>query len=345
MASGNALDDSAKSRRPGVFLLPRFYLAAACHRNRAGEVKGMDEYYEAIEAFPPWLAGPLSHVLPATARKIHEVRLRIGCPILFTIEGEAVLASACCPQNPALASMRIRSEQMDELLFSLCDGSVHSYEEELGHGFLTLAGGHRVGIGGRFVTDANGVPVLQHADSFNLRIARYVLCDIPPEVEHILAAHFIGLLIAGEPDSGKTTLLRSIIPILGRLRRTTVAIDERCELLPDHARDLGCFSGCDRIAGIQKATAIEMALRSLGPQVILLDELGSLMETHLLEQGFFSGVDFIATVHAASLAEAETRPQVRFLLEQKMLSGAICLKGRKEPGVIAERKDYHKCCI
>ena len=70
---------------------------------------------------------------------------------------------------------------------------------------------------------------------------------------------------------------------------------------------------------MDKARAVQMALRTLAPQVILLDELGSLEETMALEQGFFSGVDFIASIHAPDAAQAQCRPQVQALLQRGML--------------------------
>ena len=92
----------------------------------------------------------------------------------------------------------------------------------------------------------------------------------------------------------------------------------------------------ERIGGVDKARAVQMALRTLAPQVILLDELGSLEETMALEQGFFSGVDFIASIHAPDAAQAQCRPQVQALLQRGMLRRLVILAGRKTPGCIRE---------
>jgi stage III sporulation protein AA len=87
---------------------------------------------------------------------------------------------------------------------------------------------------------------------------------------------------------------------------------------------------------VDKARAVQMALRTLAPQVILLDELGSLEETMALEQGFFSGVDFIASIHAPDAAQAQRRPQVQALLQRGMLRQLVILAGRETPGCIRE---------
>ena len=90
------------------------------------------------------------------------------------------------------------------------------------------------------------------------------------------------------------------------------------------------------ISGIAKDRAVQMALRTLSPQVILLDELGGMQEVEALEQGLFSGVDFVATLHASSLEEAFRRPQVQALKAQGALRVMVLLRGRHFPGQVKE---------
>ena len=140
------------------------------------------------------------------------------------------------------------------------------------------------------------------------------------------------MILAGEPGSGKTTLLRSIAQELARQKKIVSVIDERRELMISGSG----APGVDVLCGIPKGQAVQMALRTLSPQVILLDELGSLDEVRMLEQGLFSGVDFIATLHAASPEQATMRPQVQRLLEQRALRVLVWLTGRASPGSIRE---------
>ena len=167
---------------------------------------------------------------------------------------------------------------------------------------------------------------LQKVTSLNLRIARSCAICLPPELDKLLEQHFTGLLVVGEPGSGKTTLLRTIARTLAERQRLVAVVDERGELFPP----------LERIGGVDKARAVQMALRTLAPQVILLDELGSLEETMALEQGFFSGVDFIASIHAPDAAQAQCRPQVQTLLQRGMLRQLVVLAGRETPGCIRE---------
>ena len=138
-------------------------------------------------------------------------------------------------------------------------------------------------------------------------------------------------------DSGKTTFLRQIVQSLAGMQRRVCVVDERGEIYPQElSGPYQQLPAVDTLSGIPKERAVQMALRTLSPQVIVLDELGSLAETAALEQGFFSGVDFIASVHAASAEEAVRRPQVKALQQQGMLRVLVLLQGCAEPGRVRQ---------
>ena len=179
--------------------------------------------------------------------------------------------------------------------------------------------------------------ILQQVQSLNLRIARAVPLMLPDRLYEILQRHFIGMLVVGEPDSGKTTFLRQIVQSLAGMQRRVCVVDERGEIYPQELSGPDQqLPAVDTLSGIPKERAVQMALRTLSPQVIVLDELGSLAETAALEQGFFSGVDFIASVHAASAEEAVRRPQVKALQQQGMLRVLVLLQGCAEPGRVRQ---------
>ena len=292
----------------------------------------MDEYKQAIQALPEPLARPLGQLQPKTARQVHEVRLRAGSPVWLNVGGTLCPADRLADCPPALAALRPTRPQMEQALYALCGGSVPTHQAELAEGYLTLPGGHRVGVGGRYLLHPQEGVVLQEVWSLDLRVARARQPALPPQLEALLAGRFTGLLLAGEPDSGKTTLLRAVAAHLAGRGRAVAVIDERAELWPP---DLSAARPpVDLVAGLPKARAIQMALRTLAPQVILLDELGGLAEVKGLEQGFFGGVDCIATLHAATLEEALRRPQVAYMRQKGMIRAVALLAGRQAPGCI-----------
>ena len=230
----------------------------------------MDEYYRAVKALPAWLAAPLAQLPAQTAVRVQELRLRIGCAVTFTVQGRQCAASVLPGCPPALAAMRLDALQIEEIFYTLCNGSVHTHERELAEGYLTTAAGNRVGVAGQFVQREGQSIALQKVTSLNLRIARNCAICLPPELDKLLEQHFTGLLIVGEPGSGKTTLLRTIARTLAERQRLVAVVDERGELFPPEQP----LPPLERIGGVDKARAVQMALRTLAPQVILLDELG-----------------------------------------------------------------------
>lgn len=135
----------------------------------------MDEYYRAIRLLPAWLAQPLARLPQNTAEKVHELRLRTGCGICLSIAGQQTTLDELpeCPQT--LRGRTLDALQMDEILYVLCGGSVHTHQAELAQGYLTTASGCRVGVGGRFVLRGPEDVVLQRLLSLNFRIARPIV--------------------------------------------------------------------------------------------------------------------------------------------------------------------------
>ena len=288
----------------------------ASNKRRKGDL-GLDEYYQAVGALPAWLAQPLMQLPAPAAAKVHEVRLRTGCGIGFTVEGTQIPAAQLegCP--PAVQALRLDQGQMEQALYTLCGGAVHAHQA----------------VGGQYLLHPQQGVILQVLRSLNLRIARERQVTLPPTLLQALEGHFIGFLLVGEPDSGKTTLLRQLARHLAARRGAVTVIDQRRELFP---RKGGAGEMLDVLSGLPKGRGVEMALRTLSPRVILLDELGSMEEVSALEQGFFSGVDFEASLHAPTLEEALRRPQVRALVGQGMLRGMAQLSGASRPGQIRE---------
>ena len=174
----------------------------------------MDEYYQAVRALPAWLASLLAQLPVQTAVRIQELRLRTGCAVTFTVQGRQCSASALPGCPPKLAAIRLNALQIEEIFHTLCNGSVHTHERELAEGYLTTAVGNRVGVAGQFVQREGQCIALQKVTSLNLRIARSCVIPLPPALDKLLEQHFTGLLVVGEPGSGKTTTLMATINAL-----------------------------------------------------------------------------------------------------------------------------------
>lgn len=288
----------------------------------------MKAYHQVVQKLPPRLQEALEAFCQSDGASVQEIRIRVNEPIQLVTDNQIITV----PSPTALSQ-----SQVEEVLFTLCGGALYAHEAELAQGFLQLDGGHRVGVGGKYVHLQTGQTVLQKALSLNIRIARFQTDSLPQELKSLLQKSFSVLVIAGEPGSGKTTLLRTMTSFLSAQQKICAVIDERGEIFPPGEN---MPTGCDYIQGLNKIQGIEMALRTLGPQILLVDELVSMEETRLLEVGAHSGVDLILTMHAATLQELEQKMQVQYLLERKLLRYACVLWGRKQPGQIREVKCY-----
>ena len=253
----------------------------------------MDEYYNAIQRLPAPVRDALAQLPPAFAVQVHEIRLRSERPVVFSTPNGPVLAPNLLPK--CASALQLSARELQECFYSLCEKSVHSYENQLSQGFFTIPGGHRVGVAGICRTAENGRNSFQTITSLNLRVARMLFVPLPPLLQGSLADSFHGMILAGSPGSGKTTLLRSIIKAASEQGKKVAVVDERQELWPcdPWGNSPRIPLNCDVLSNCPKTSGIEMAVRCLGPQILVCDELGSSEEFRQVERGIQSGVGFI----------------------------------------------------
>lgn len=259
--------------------------------------------------------------LPETVKEsAQEIRLREGLPIALTVSGDVVY-----PRIDGQVSFYINEalpktdgKQLEETFRLLCRGSVYAHTEELKNGFIAMKNGCRAGVCGTL--NENGF--MRDITSINIRIAHQVWGAANDIIANYTGG---GLLIAGPPGSGKTTVLRDLIRqissgVCGKYRRIAV-IDSRCELSGAKGSTLSNELGAntDVLITADKAAGIEIALRTMFPEIIAFDEIGNSKELEGVRQSFNSGVEVITTAHIGSVEDLLVRPVTRELI----MSGAI----------------------
>ncbi len=275
-------------------------------------------------------------------RQTQELRLRVNRPVCVCCTGGIYFLShsgrlICRPEGEMILAEK---EDIEASFRNICSYSIYSHQNEIRNGYITLSGGHRVGISGTAVCRDGEITGMRDISSVNIRIAREVP-GAADELFRVLKNTISGgLLLAGAPASGKTTILRDIARQLsngscGDLKKVTV-VDERGELAGTYMgvpqNDLGSCS--DILDGYPKAEGILQAIRSLSPEYIVCDELGGNDEVRAVEQGLNAGVSMISSIHAGTIEEFIRKNQAVQLLETGAFGSVAMLGGHEKPGIL-----------
>ena len=282
------------------------------------------------------MKGELKNRLSALPEEIKqqtsEIRLRTGKPVvLFGTYGSLFLSYGQALTNEREKSFICYSQDMNEIFSRLCAFSVHSHLQSIVNGFITVQGGHRVGICGTAVTDSNGnVTSVRDISSLNIRIAREKKGCATVIHNTLFHSQLQSIIIAGAPMSGKTTVLRDLVRLIsdsGTSKKVCV-IDERQEIAAMNAgfcqRDVGMNT--DVYDLYPKEKAVIGAIKTMSPQLIAMDELCTDSEIEAVRLAVNSGVKFIVTVHAADYTEILSRSLIKKLLRTCSFEKLVLLK-------------------
>ncbi|MBR4949917.1 MAG: stage III sporulation protein AA [Clostridia bacterium] len=260
---------------------------------------------------------------------IQELRFRVNSPIFILKKGKGKFLQE---------EFIIGRDLLDMIFKRFCDYSPFSFEEEIREGFITLKGGHRVGICGHAITEKGVIKNIKDINSINIRFSREIKnCsdDIFFKIKKMGLSNY---LIASEPCGGKTTVLRDLIRRIseGELGEyfSISVIDEKGELcaLSKGVSKNNIGYCCDVFDMYPKKEGIIKALRFFSPKLIVLDEIATLEESEEIIKGMNGGVPFISTVHAKNMDELRKRPQIKLLIDSGCIDGIFFLSGRENPG-------------
>ena len=304
------------------------------------------------------IAQQISLFLPPAVREIlnrsslslweglEEIRLRLNRPLaLHGRVGDLFLSSEGQP-TPAERAYRPTRDDLAGALALISSFSLYAFEQELRSGYLTIPGGHRVGLCGRAVLEGGKVAALTDISGFNYRIAREIEGVASPYMGHLMIPEErrpARTLIVSPPRGGKTTFLRDLARCLsdGAAEKgvpgfKVAIVDERSEIA-------GCFQGfpqlnvghcTDVLDACPKAEGMMMLLRSMGPQVIVTDELGSPEDVLAVGEVIRAGISLVASVHGSDLAQLAERPEFGKLLRQQVFERVILLGRSRGVGTV-----------
>ena len=290
------------------------------------------EKYSAV--FPRNHNGMWKEVLK-NIEHITEIRIRAGKPVLIylnrkevSIDGEGSIIYV------VEKGKKFTYEEIQKLLDFWCQDSRYAFQNEIKNGFLTIEGGHRIGICGEVICDeSENVQYIKYISALNIRVAHEIKGAADKIMPYIYADNQLkNTLIVSPPGAGKTTLLRDIIRQIsggyGSNRgRNVGVVDERGEIA-------ACFQGIpqldvgdrtDILDNCKKAIGMRMLLRTMSPAGIAVDELGSVEEIDIIQQMNGSGCTVMATIHGNNMEELKQKRMLESIWREKVFTNIIFL--------------------
>ncbi|MEG3007024.1 MAG: ATPase, T2SS/T4P/T4SS family [Oscillospiraceae bacterium] len=274
---------------------------------------------------------------------VQEIRLRADKPLSVVINARTSFVDengtlSECSQS----SKKISKERIGEIFSKMCHYSVHSYASQIKNGYVTLEGGHRVGIGGKYLSNEKTSFDINEITSLNIRIAKEIKGCSDEICKEIFKNGLVGTLILGAPSSGKTTILRDISRQLssgnmGRLYKIAV-VDSRNEISGFEDENI-CFdigSCSDVLSGCSKSDGVLKAIRVLSPDAIICDEMGTQEEVETIITSLNSGVKVITSAHASSKEEIFNKRQINMLIGSGAFERIVLLSGSEKPGTVLQ---------
>ena len=260
--------------------------------------------------------------------EVEEIRVRANNPLILKVnDGEVVL------------DYITTSDDILRTLEKICENSIYTYQNQICNGFITVKGGHRVGITGNAVIEDEKIININYISSLNFRIAKQILdCsnNILKYVTETSANTIKNTLIVSSPGAGKTTILRDLVRKIssgfnGFKGLTIGLVDERGEIAAMYKgvpqNDIGIRT--DVIDNVPKAEAMKLLIRSMAPQVIVADEIGGINDVEIINYAVCSGVKGIFTAHGATFSDLQLNQTLNTLIKNYIFERIVFLENKK----------------
>lgn len=290
-----------------------------------------DSFEMLLGKFPGEYRNSLKALGPERMEMLEEIRIRAEGEILF-VGGFGEIISDTVVSRAGLAAI------VDRLL----DHSVYAHMEELCSGYVTVQGGHRIGICGKAVMEDGKIKLIKDFSSLNVRRGRAVKGCGGKVKKYLFGrkGEFLNTLVVSPPKCGKTTLLRDLVRELSDGGFRISLVDERSEIaavykgIPRH--DTGMRT--DIMDGCKKSEGISLMVRSMSPDIVCTDEIGNPEDAAVIKEAVTSGVGILTSVHGSDLKELKNS-KISGLIYDRIFERYVFLSGVPRVGTVTEILD------
>lgn len=288
----------------------------------------MDRKEEIMRIFPEYMRARFEQLL-LFMDKLQELRFGVNAPVRVLQAGrESFLSENGCLLERQQGAWYLSEWEINDILKSISQYSLYAFDDEICNGFLTVQGGHRIGVAGKVVLDKNGqIKNMTHIRFLNIRISHEVIGAADSVMPYLYEGNgFLNTLLISPPGCGKTTLLRDIVRQASDgnaygFGKQVGIVDERSEIA-------GCFLGIpqndvgirtDVIDACPKVLGMMLLMRSMAPAIVAVDEIGSREDLKAIRRIKQGGSSILATIHGDSLEDRILRGGIfeRYMLLEK----------------------------
>lgn len=290
-----------------------------------------------LALLPKTISGKIQELPTPIQDSLEEIRIRISRPLEVIARNE-----------PLFLPYIVKEEDAEQFMNRIANHSFYTLDEELKKGYITVDGGHRVGLAGKVILENGYVKAIRNLSSFNIRIAKEKIGVAENFIPYLYQNRWHHTMIIGPPQTGKTTYLRDIARLISTGLKDKHIPPMKVGIVDERSEIAGCVRGVpqlqfgprvDILDACPKAEGMMMMIRSMSPDVLIVDEIGREEDSTAIMEAINAGIILVMTTHGNSLEEIQKRPILKEILQLEVFERYIELSRMNGPGTIKKIRD------